>query len=241
MISINNAYGNFFVLAGDGHVMAMCSREQDAKEIKTALDLLHRPEKAEPPKVTPAQDSVKVEHPSYGVVSASSCSGTPARLFDCGADVSRYVTVRVSTAILYQGDHRDIVHQDNTLIEFEMSELQWAEFISMQESPCTFTHVTGACQKLPQGRIPRAVEPSLREAYTSKFKANMTRVTQGMDTLIARAADIRDKTGATKGEKAELVRIAGEIKSIIEHGIPLLQESFDQELRRAEFLTRTAR
>jgi hypothetical protein len=87
-------------------------------------------------------------HPAFAVIGADRTStgsgvsgGGGAILFDSDVVHSNTVRVRIQTAKRKRDLNRDWVHSQQNLIEIEMSEAQWASFVSTMNSgdgvPCT--------------------------------------------------------------------------------------------------------
>ncbi len=89
------------------------------------------------------------EHPSWVVVGASRVSVSPpgASLFDSDIRHQHVIMVRVSRAQRKRDLNRDWIHADKQIIEFTMSEAQWASFVSSMNSgsgtPATLDWLSG--------------------------------------------------------------------------------------------------
>jgi hypothetical protein len=82
-------------------------------------------------------------HPAFGLIGASRVSNSPpgSVLFDSDIRHQHSVVVRVSTATRKRDLSHDWIHQDKEFLEVEMSEAQWASFVSSMNVgsgvPCT--------------------------------------------------------------------------------------------------------
>lgn len=81
-------------------------------------------------------------HPSWGLIGASRYSNSPGSvLFDSDITHNHTVRVSLSTASRKRDLNRDRKHGDREFLEVEMSEAQWASFVSSmgngQGVPCT--------------------------------------------------------------------------------------------------------
>ena len=85
-------------------------------------------------------------HPGWGMIRAARVSGS-ATLFDSEIQHRHFVTVSISPATRKRDLNTDWVHGDiNDLIEVEMSEAQWASFVSSMNTtgvPCTIRRTEG--------------------------------------------------------------------------------------------------
>lgn len=82
------------------------------------------------------------KHPAWGLIGASRVSSTPgAVLFDSDIRHSHTVRIRLSTGVRKRSLHRDWLGADRQVVEVEMSEAQWASFVSTMNVgdgvPCT--------------------------------------------------------------------------------------------------------
>lgn len=81
-------------------------------------------------------------HPAFGLIGASRVSCTPgAVLFDSDIRHGHTVRVRIKAATRTRDLHHDLIFGREEYIEVEMSEAQWASFVSSMNSgdgvPCT--------------------------------------------------------------------------------------------------------
>lgn len=104
-------------------------------------------------------------HPSWGMIGASrrSNGGGGASLFDSDIRHQHTVAVRVSTASRRRDLNRDWLHPTQEFVEVEMSEAQWASFVSSMNVgsgvPCTIRRREG------EYLVPEAPhEPRLQES-----------------------------------------------------------------------------
>lgn len=99
----------------------------------------------------PGEDEHGYEtHPAYGSITAHRVSnggvGGGSILFDSDIRHGHTVVVTLSTAIRKRDLHHDWVHDSKIITEIEMSEAQWASFVSSMNTsgvPCTIRRVPG--------------------------------------------------------------------------------------------------
>lgn len=106
--------------------------------------MVHR---TELPTTTPgSRDQEVISHPAFGVISVTrpSCGGKGTLLFDSAVGHNDYVCIKVSTAQNHRMLNRNFIHEERMVCEFEMSEAQWAHFVSSgamgRNTPVTFRH-----------------------------------------------------------------------------------------------------
>lgn len=82
--------------------------------------------------VTPPTDGQwGEEHPAFVMIGASRVSNTPgAVLFDSDIRHGQTVVIRLQTATRRRDVHNDFIHASKIVAEIELSEAQWASFVS---------------------------------------------------------------------------------------------------------------
>jgi hypothetical protein len=92
-------------------------------------------------------ESGEETHPAWGLIGASrvSSGGQGAALFDSDIRHHHYVVVRLSRASRQRNLGHDHKYAEEQIVEIEMSEAQWASFVSTmnvgQGVPCTIDRV----------------------------------------------------------------------------------------------------
>lgn len=85
-----------------------------------------------------------VTHPAFGQIRAGRVSNSPgAVLFDSDITHQHTVVIQISTATRQRNLNHDYIHPGRELIEVELSEAQWASFVSSMNTsgvPCTLRH-----------------------------------------------------------------------------------------------------
>lgn len=107
-------------------------------------------------------------NPAYGLIGAYRTSISPpgAALFDSDIRHQHTVVVRIARADRQRDLHRDWIHEAGGpgLIEIEMSEAQWASFVSSMNTagvPCTLRRVGG--EEVPRIEYRPRLEESMAE------------------------------------------------------------------------------
>ena len=141
------------------------------------------------------------EHPAFGLIGAFRISGGDGVLFDSDIRHQHSIVVRVSTATRKRDLHHDWIHQKREFLEVQMSEAQWASFVSSMNSgsgtPCTIRHREDDYMIDAVPYQPRLAE-SLREVHEATAK------TFGAiaDALAAYQKVLDDTGGAAERRKA---------------------------------------
>jgi hypothetical protein len=96
------------------------------------------------PTYTPERDGERIDHPCFGMIGASRVNGGT---FLYGSDFQHnaFVRITIRNSTLRRSLSTDRPHGDNELIEVDLSEAQWAEFVSAMNigfgTQCTIRHV----------------------------------------------------------------------------------------------------
>lgn len=108
-------------------------------------------------------------NPAYALIGAYRTQGTPTTLFDSDIQHSHTVVVKIEHAERARDLHRDWIHGRKQIIEIQMSEAQWASFVSSMNSsgvPCTLLWTE------QDGQIPRLeYAPRLEQSMNETRKA----------------------------------------------------------------------
>ena len=87
-------------------------------------------------------------HPAFGLIGTSRGSVITngrggATLFDSDIQHQHIVTIRINTAVRKRDLHHDWIHAEDQIVEVQLSEAQWASFVSSMNIgdgvPCTIT------------------------------------------------------------------------------------------------------
>lgn len=89
-------------------------------------------------------DRTVSRHPAYSTIRAHRYSGGSGNLFGSSFKHNGGVSVTISRAYVDRSLSNDHVHEDDELISVDMTEAQWATFVSnfnAAGTPCTLDHV----------------------------------------------------------------------------------------------------
>ena len=105
-------------------------------------------------------------NPAFGMIGAYRTSVGPpgAALFDSDIRHHHTVVLRIEHAERKRDLHRDWIHGRNQIIEVEMSEAQWASFVSSMNTsgvPCTLRRIQG--EEIPRIEYAPRLEASMAE------------------------------------------------------------------------------
>lgn len=155
------------------------------------------------PVVTPtpnAHDDYHVDHPAFGMIGASRYQAGGGGVTLSGSDFRHHSAIRISihTATLSRGLSSDHHYARDRIIEVDVSEAQWAAFISSMNIgmgvPCTLVSRNGE-------RVPGIKSPPDRAA---QFHGEIIETLREAEDT-ARLLDDAVKRGAGKRELSALV------------------------------------
>jgi hypothetical protein len=113
-------------------------------------------------------------HPSWGKIGASRVShGGGAALFDSDIKHQHTVMVRIQTATRNRHLNRDWIHGKREFVEIELSEAQWAQFVSSMNSgdgtSCTIRYREG--EMIPDAPYEPRLKESVAEVHGAAQKS----------------------------------------------------------------------
>lgn len=144
-------------------------------------------------------------HPAYGVISVIKGNTTQGgvELFGSNLKHKNVLTITLSTAYMKRSLSRDWVFSDDTVVSFQMSESQWASFVSSQGGvniPVTF-------EQRPDESAPLRLMPGIEseENMTEVFdRETRERCEKYMETATQLEAKIREAMEGGKTTKGKL-------------------------------------
>lgn len=162
-------------------------------------------------------------HPSFAQIGASRVSGR-AVLYGSDFTHQHSVRIRIAASKLHRNLANDWHFAGEPYIEVELSEAQWATFVSSMNVgggvPCTLRSKDGEM-------IPELPDPSSR---TEQFAAEMqTRVERAIDSVAALAEEVETLKISDKAKKALLGRI-GSARTQLVNNTKFIAEQFDEHM-----------
>ena len=141
-------------------------------------------------------------HPAFGVVTVHKYSSTPgAVLFQSDLQHGEYIVLQVHEATRKRDLKHDWVHPGKVLIEFAISQAQWAAMVSSMGNgsgtPITITHIRGVGEipGLPyQPRIAESLDET--RAVIDELLAGLKDAYAELDTLETTKAGVRERRAA---------------------------------------------
>lgn len=168
----------------------------------------------------------KVNHPAFGQISVSrrNCSGGGMNLYDSDFGHNSYVSIAIKRSELYRDLSRDWHFPKEELIHIDMSESQWATFVSSFNSgsgtPCTLTWLPN------EGKIPGIPSFDRSEVFKKEMKQANQEAVDGLKSLISSIKD----SGLSKKKQEELLSDANKTLRALTSSIPFVNDQFEEHV-----------
>jgi hypothetical protein len=138
-------------------------------------------------------------HPAFGVIRTVRTQGSTA-LFGSDFEHQHWVSVTICEACMERDYHRDRVAGEKIVVQFDMSEAQWAQMISSQGihegTPVTLSYKPAEPYKLE--RTPNIPLESSTDKFPDELKARIARVTEHLEALRKQISDDTTKLSGTQ-------------------------------------------
>jgi uncharacterized protein YndB with AHSA1/START domain len=178
------------------------------------------------------EDDPVYEHESYGVIVLSRHSGGKGQLFDSPLRHDHRISIEIHEASRKRSISNDWIHPGKTIVSFEMSETQFARFITSGGmgggTPITFTRrvIDGEMKSIETPPIDLKGEEFEREIKDISKKA--------MDGVLALEKEIETltekKTALTKEDKARLKSLIYEVTRKTRDSLPWVTKMFHEKM-----------
>lgn len=149
------------------------------------------------------EERQKIEHPSYGMISAHRSNCNPAKIF-YGAETrhNNFIVLEISTSNVTRGLKQDWYYSDKKLISVALTPLQWAELLTTMNTsgvPCTIEWIKD------KGRIENPPELNNKiDLHKLEFEEYTNGVLQSIKNSLNELENCID---ANKGKKALLEQL----------------------------------
>ena len=155
-------------------------------------------------------------HPAFAQITVHRSQGSGRSLYASDLQHHASLTIRIHESELCRGLSHDWRHQKREYIEVELSEAQWAAFVSSVGMgggvPCTLRHFNGEnIAGLPAPR-PRS------DQFSAEIVEDMARILKRCDDLAAGAKN-----------KAQLSEI-NQLRQELEQNLPFVAKSFAKQM-----------
>lgn len=165
------------------------------------------------------------EHPAFGQIRASRVSGDTT-LYGSDFVHHNFVSISISRSNLERRLSHDWHFAKNEMIEVNLSEAQWATFVSSMNVgsgvPCTINHLDG--KGVPGISLP----PRPTTQFKDEIHEAVSRGLREIDSVIAEIGGITMPKGRRDGIVNKLRMAAQHLRS----NLPFVAKSFDEHMER---------
>ncbi len=173
--------------------------------------------------VTSPDEGIRYEHPAFGQIGASRVQGART-LYGTDFVHHAFVRVHISTSQLTRTLNRDWHFAPNEIISVDLSEAQWATFVSSlnvgQGVPCTISH--------RDGTVVPGIELATRrdEQFKSEVRDVLTKARAEIEAAIAEVnAAVIPKT-----KRESILRRLAKAAQHIASNLPFVTDQFDKHV-----------
>jgi hypothetical protein len=164
-------------------------------------------------------------HPAYGQLEIMRTSGS-TDLYDSEFKHQHFITIRLNRSELHRDLARDWHFAKDHLAEVNLSEAQWATFVSAIGTgggvPCTIKYVAH------EGHMPRIPPRKTENIYRQEGAAAMESAKSHLQDLRAKISDASSKL--SKAQQANLVGEVDRAISKLMGTLPFIAESFAEHM-----------
>lgn len=173
------------------------------------------------------------KHPSYAVITSSRISSSKSNpLFASSLKTNNPIRIQINPAELHRDLNCDWVHASSRLpyIEIEMSEGQWAQFVSSMNvgdgTPCTIKMLDGKTVETPPF-LNKVIE------FQEEFKGEMIKIANDMQKIVKDTVEMLEtKKNLNKNDREIML---GQIESLIsklQSTLPFVSRSFGDQMEK---------
>ena len=168
-------------------------------------------------------------HPAYGMIgiSRTHVGGEGIPLFGSSLRHNELITLRIHKGKVTRNLGKDWYSDNGTIIEVELSQNQFAEFVTTANVgsgvPCTISRYQGQL-------IPEPPYQNKKDFYSTEFKISMQNKAKQLDAGLERAREILEKKSIGKADKDELMEVFNSFVTEVGSNIPHLEKSFLEQM-----------
>lgn len=179
-------------------------------------DTTHRPIPAE--ETNNHGHGKRYTHPAFAQIAAHRLTGGMTALYGSDFLHSNAIRITIKRSQLVRNLSHDWHHGDDNLIELEMSEAQWATFVSSMNmgdgTPCTLRHVGG--EQMPGIQLEQRPKQ-----FDSELRGHVAEAMAEIDDVLAKLPK--------GGEAAGKLRRA---RMMLHDNLPFIAKSFGEHMER---------
>ncbi|WP_284161803.1 hypothetical protein [Burkholderia pseudomallei] len=187
-----------------------------------------------PADIVGLDDEYTITHPAYGVISLSRPSGGSQEMFGSDLKHNSRVTLTINRAVEHRSLNTSWIHDKKELIEIDMTEHQWAKFVSssgMSPTPCTLRHAPEEGFKLE--RLPEIMNQSnAKEKASAEFSERIAKQVDGGAEVLEKLSVLIANGKANKSQLIELLSAANNSFGRLKTDAVFAIECFEEDMER---------
>ena len=168
-------------------------------------------------------------HESFGAIRISRGRGSPAVLFGSSIKSHSFIQIEISNCEEKRYLNTNWYHPTKKLIEFRMSENQFAQMLTQIGS--TATPITFKLK--PTGPTVKCEEPpykSIVEQHANEFKDHLKNINEETKNLVNELNNILESSKLKKSDKEKLTSIANHILQTIQTDSEYHLDAFNEQM-----------
>jgi hypothetical protein len=180
-------------------------------------------------KVSESGGTYVAKHPSYGVVNVSRSSYSKNQaLFGSSILASNVIRFEISSAEVDRTLNNDYIHATKSLIEFEMTQVQFAEMMTTMNYgsgvPCTI-------RKVEDEIFPSPPYNSKVSQFQSEFKNKMHNIAVDVERTMSDATDmLKNKDYITKKDREQILHDLEMLVQNLKSNVPYIAGQFTEQM-----------
>jgi predicted transcriptional regulator len=173
------------------------------------------------------EDRKYEEHESYGMIQISRLSGGLSNLFGSSIQHGHTIAIRINTAKLCRHLNTDWYHDQNEIVEIELSPTQFTEAITNMNTngvPCTIRRVQGKRMENPPSK-------NKKQEFEDEFSDRMKEVAKKLSKLTEQTEKIlSSKKAPTKAEKETILHEISMLDQEVRSNMPFAYRCFNEQM-----------
>jgi hypothetical protein len=169
------------------------------------------------------------KHPSFGVIHAARQSNShPKALFGSAVKGGNTIAITISTAVHDRHLHNDYIHEDERIIEIEMSQTQFAEMMTSLNygggTPCTIKWYDG-------DRVQEPPYMSKTEQFQEEFRNRLHNIGVDMKKMVMESVQmLKNKDYLNKGDRQFVISQIEMLVQDIQKNVPFVNDQFMEQM-----------
>lgn len=182
-------------------------------------------------------ESSEHSHPAYGLISVTrpKWGGKGTRLFDSAIGHNDCVAIQICTAIQDRRYHHAFNHSKETIVEFYMSEAQWAQFVASSGmgggTPITFRLKPAPGYSLEA--VPGIAQiENMKQTFSREMRESCVEYLKELESLKAQIEGYAENGKASKTQLKELVHTLGVFITNMPSNMAYTQKQFAEAMEK---------